>query len=296
MFVDHRHAMIRFSNIVATLTSAWILKGEQRYADHALLHLNAWFTDPETLMNPHMLYAQAINGRVTGRGIGLIDAYHLVEVAQSVNVLTNGNAIPDNQADRIKNWFGSFVIWMTTHEYGIDEMNWPINHGTVWVVTAGAMAKLVGNQEILNLCINRFKYVILANQMANDGSFPRELARTKPYGYSLFNLDAFANAAHILSTPEENLWEHITYDSKSLKLGMEFIIPYVNDKSAWPYGEDVDIWDEWPVRQSSLLFAGLAYGNKDYLNLYLEQKPNPTHPEVIRNLPIRHPAIWIERN
>ena len=43
-----------------------------------------------------MLYAQAISGRVTGRGIGLIDAYHLVEVAQSVRVLSDRNAIPDD--------------------------------------------------------------------------------------------------------------------------------------------------------------------------------------------------------
>ena len=32
--------------------------------------------------------------------------------------------------------------------------------------------------------------VLLPGQMAPDGSFPKELARTKPYSYSIFNFDA----------------------------------------------------------------------------------------------------------
>ena len=36
-----------------------------------------------TRMNPHLRYAQAIQGRVTGRGIGIIDTLHLVEVARA---------------------------------------------------------------------------------------------------------------------------------------------------------------------------------------------------------------------
>ena len=52
----------------------------------------------------------------------------------------------------------------------------------------------------------RFKDVLLPGQMAADGSFPRELKRTKPYGYSLFNLDAMATICRILSTPEDDLW------------------------------------------------------------------------------------------
>ncbi len=38
-------------------------------------------------MNPSMLYAQAIQGVAPGRGIGIIDTIHLVEVAQAALVL-----------------------------------------------------------------------------------------------------------------------------------------------------------------------------------------------------------------
>jgi hypothetical protein len=292
-FSDHRHAMIRLSEITATLTSAWLITGDRKYADKALEHLRAWFVDPNTLMNPDMLYAQAIWGRFTGRGVGLIDAYHLVEVARSAKILMENKVIPASEAEKIKEWFSSFLLWMITHPYGIDEMNAKNNHGTCWVATASAMASLTGDEKVIKMCRDRFKTVLLPSQMADDGSFPLELKRTKPYGYSLFNIDAMCNVAEILSTPEDNLFEFTTPDGKCIRKGMEFIYPFIVDKSTWPFAKDIYIWEEWPVRQSCLLFAGLALNSKKYVTTFLSLPANPVHPEVIRNLPVRHPAIWL---
>ena len=66
--------------------------------------------------------------------------------------------------------------------------------------------KLTDNIEINKLCKDRFKNILIPNQMPADGSFPLELKRTKPYVYSLFNIDTFFNVAQILSTPENNLF------------------------------------------------------------------------------------------
>ena len=285
--------MIRLSEHTATLTSAWLLTGEDKFAAKTTEHLLAWFADSVTMMNPNMLYAQAIWGRHTGRGIGLIDAYHLVEVARSAKILTENQMISGEDVIKIKAWFNEFLNWMTTHQYGIDEMNAKNNHGTCWVATAAAMASLTGNAEILQLCSERFKTVLLPSQMAEDGSFPLEIRRTKPYGYSLFNIDAFCNVAQILTSSGENLWEFETSDGKSLRKGMEFIYPFIAEKSAWPYEKDIYIWEEWPARQSSLLFAGMAYQKEEYIATYLNLPANPTHPEVIRNLAVRHPVIWL---
>jgi len=285
--------MIRFSEITSTLTSAWLLSGEQMYAEKAVEHLNAWMVDTATMMNPNMLYAQAIWGRFTGRGIGLIDAYHLVEVAQSAKLLIVNQMLPIELAKNIKSWFENFLLWMTTHQYGIEEMNAKNNHGTCWAVTAASFANLVDNKEVKKLCSDQFKSILLPEQMAENGSFPLELERTKPYGYSLFNLDALCNLAELLSTPENDLWRFKTCDGKSLQKGMEFMFPFITDKSTWPYEKDIYIWEEWPVRQSCLLFAGLALNKKKYINTYLSLPANPAHPEVIRNLPVRHPVIWL---
>lgn len=292
-FSDHRHAMVRLSEITATLTSAWLLTGEKKYAYKATEHLNAWFVDTTTRMNPNMRYAQAIWGRFTGRGIGLIDAYHLVEVAQSAKILIENRIIPKDLADGIKVWFQSFLDWMITHPYGIDEMKAKNNHGTCWVATASAMASLVGDQKMRLICTDRFKTVLLPNQMDKDGSFPLELKRTKPYGYSLFNMDAMCNVAQILSVPEDNLWE-FSAGGLTLKKGLEFIYPFIADKTKWPFIKDIYIWEEWPVRQSCLLFGGMAYSNAEYVGKYLRLPGNFTHPEVVRNVPVRHPVIWLK--
>src|SRR5438552_11987605 len=44
-FVEHRHAMIRFSIHVATLTSAWRITNNPKYAEPATKHVRAWFID-----------------------------------------------------------------------------------------------------------------------------------------------------------------------------------------------------------------------------------------------------------
>src|SRR5712692_6148233 len=67
-FVEHRRAMIRLSLIVPALAAAYKLTRDRKYSEGAARHLRAWFIDDATSMSPHLLYAQAIKGRFTGRG------------------------------------------------------------------------------------------------------------------------------------------------------------------------------------------------------------------------------------
>ena len=147
-FVGHRHAMVRLSLQVPALAAAWKLTGERRYADHALRHLRAWFIDPETVMNPHLLYAQAIKGHFTGRGIGIIDTLHLVEVARAASVLDGLDATSSTVRADVREWFSRYLTWMTTHQYGIDERNAENNHGTCWVAQAGEFARYTEQRRV----------------------------------------------------------------------------------------------------------------------------------------------------
>jgi hypothetical protein len=99
--------------------------------------------------------------------------------------------------------------------------------------------------------------------------------------------------AEILSTETDNLFEYKTPKGLNLKMGAEFLYPFVKDKSSWPYEPDVMYWKEWPVRQPFLLFAGRAYKNQDYIDLWQQLEAYPKNDEVIRNLPIRNPLIWL---
>jgi hypothetical protein len=292
-FVAHRHALIRLSVHVPALTAAWMVTRDARYAEHAARHLRAWFLDSSTRMEPHLRYAQAIKGRVTGRGIGIIDTLHLVEVARAINRIESSRALSNGERDSVKGWFSRYLEWMTTHEYGIAERDAKNNHGTCWVVQAAEFARLIGRRDLTAFCLGRVKDVLIPQQMAADGSFPLERARTKPYGYSLFNLDAMATACHILSTAGDNLWTFELSDGRGMRKALAFMAPFIADKAKWPHKPDVMYHDGWPVRHVSLLFGGLALNRSDYITLWRRLDPDPTVDEIIRNYPIRQPALWV---
>lgn len=292
-FVAHRHAMIRFSKIIGALASAYKLTGNDKYVRHALVHLKAWFVDAETLMNPNLLYAQAIKGRFTGRGIGIIDTIQLMEVAQGILVMEGSKAMNKGALTAMKNWFSQYLNWLTTHPYGQAEMNAENNHSTCWVMQVASFAKLTRNNELLDFCRDRYKTVLLPSQMGADGGFPRELKRTKPYGYSLFNLDAMTMVCLILTDKDNDLWSFQLSDGRSIKKGLEFLYPYVADKSKWSYPKDVMYWENWPVAHPFLVFGANAFNNKDWLSTWEKLDHYPQVEEVIRNLPVRHPLIWL---
>ncbi|RPH37745.1 alginate lyase, partial [bacterium] len=234
-FVHHREAMLRFSRAVSTLAAAYKLTHDEKYALRAVRHLKAWFVDDSTRMLPHLKFAQAIKGRVTGRGIGIIDTIHLIEVARAVEKLSGARSLSKAEEAAIRSWFSEYLTWITTHPYGIDEREAKNNHGTWWVAQVAAFAHLAGKSDQLEYARNRYKSVLLPSQMAPDGSFPLELKRTKPFNYSIFNLDGMAIICQILSTPEDNLWTYTLPDGRGMQKGIEFLYPFLREKSAWPF-------------------------------------------------------------
>ena len=287
-FVEHRRAMIRLSLAVPALAAAYKITKDRKYADHAARHLRAWFVDDATKMNPNLQYAQAIQGRFTGRGTGIIDTLHLVEVARAAWQIDMKPA----DLDGVKSWFASYIEWMTTHPYGIAERDAKNNHGTCWNTQVAAFAQLTGDRTQTEWCRNRYKTVLVPTQMAPDGSFPLEMARTKPYGYSLFNLDAMAILVQTLSSRDDDLWKWRMPDGRGMAKAMEFMVPFIADKKGWPKPPDVMYDKEWPVRQPSLIFAGVALDKPEYLALAQKLDPDPKVEEVLRNLPVRQPVLW----
>src|SRR5258706_6354980 len=292
-FAAHRRALMRLSVQVPALVAAWKLTKDQRYARHAALHLRAWFVDERTRMNPNLQYAQAIHGRVTGRGTGIIDTIHLVEVGRAIEIVKDSSALSTSDLCVISQWFNDYLTWMTTSKNGIEEREARNNHATCWVMQVAEFARLTGNQKLLSHCRDRFKNVLVPNQIAADGSFPEELRRTKPYGYSLFNLEAMAAVAQILSTPQDNLWTFELPGGRGLRKAVGYMATYIEDKKSWPLRPDVMYDNQWPRRQSSLLFAGLALNRADYLDLWKKLPADSNVEEVTPNFFIRQPVLWI---
>lgn len=292
-FVAHRELLLRFSIQMPALTAAWLLTRNPAFAQHAVAHLRAWFLAPATLMNPNLEYAQAIHGRNTGRSIGIIDTVHLVEVAQAALVLEQHGGISSADGNGVRAWFGRYLDWLTNSDRGHQERDQKNNHGSCWLLQAAEFATYTRNESVRELCRSRFETVLVPNQIANDGRLPLELARTKPYSYSLFDLDILGMSAQVLSDRKKDLWTFNLPDGRGLDAAFRFLFPFIQNKSRWPYRHDVEYFDDLPVRQPSLLFAGLAYHRPGYLKVWQRLDPSPTVPEVIRNHPIRQPLLWM---
>jgi hypothetical protein len=293
-FVAHRQAMRRLSKMVPTLAAAYKITEDSKYADEAVKHLNVWFVDTETRMNPNLQYSQAIKGRNEGRSIGIIDTIHLVEVAQAAKVLEDMGYLSGQQASSVNDWFSSYLDWLTTSDFGIEEKLHGNNHSTAWALQAAAFASLVDDETAMQECRDLYKNTLLPDQMAKDGSFPQEIDRTKPYGYMLFHMDVMVSLVQIISDQEHDLWNYESDDGQSIAKVLEFMYPYIQDKSEWPYKEDVMYYDKWPVRHPALLFGGLALDKPKYIDVWKTLDPDPTTPEVIRNYPIRQPVLWVD--
>ena len=293
-FKDHDVAVSRFSWIVSTQTSAYLLTGDEKYVKAAMKHLKAWFIDPETKMNPHWSYGQAIKGICTGRGAGLIDASPLIDVAQSVMYLEDSHFVSEEDILRIKEWFMTFLTWMTTHQYGISEMNAKNNHGTWYHAQIAAYAKLTDNKELLKLCHDRLFEILLPNQMSADGSFPQELARTKPYSYSLFNLDALSVLTLILSDGTWDLWNKTLPDGRGLTRGIDFMMPFIRDISKWPFPKDVTGWEDQPGRRTFILLDAIARNNTESFSLWQELDKKMHHDDSMASFPLKCPLLWLD--
>lgn len=62
------------------------------------------------------------------------------------------------------------------------------NHSTWWAAQVAVFADLTDRKDLLEVCRQQIKK-LLAVQMDGRGAFPDELSRTKPYNYTLFNLE-----------------------------------------------------------------------------------------------------------
>jgi len=267
---------------VPTLAAAWRLTGDARYAAAAGRHLRAWFLDPRRGWRRTSGTRRPFHGITTGRPQGVIDTLHLVEVARAIEAST---ARPPCRPPRAtvcaagsaNTWPGSPPTRTrsrsATPEQPRDLLASP--GGRLRAPRERPGADGVGTGEVQD------------RHRARPGGGGRELSeelrRTKPYGYSLFNLEALAGVAQTLSTKDDDLWTFELADGRGLRRALAYNGPYIRDKKTWTKPPDVMYDAEWPRRQSSLLFGGLALGHPEYVALWKTLPADSTVEEVVRN-------------
>jgi hypothetical protein len=292
-FNHHRQIVKELHLAVAALGAAYTITGDDRYVAKAAELLRVFFLDHETWINPNLQFAQAIPGVSPGRGTGIIDTLHMIEIPRAIEAMAKSDAMPREVLAGLKKWFGDYADWMVTSKNGHDEAAAKNNHAVAFYLQLAVFAQFTDDSEKLAQCRRQFKDVFVAKQMAPDGSFPAELARTKPYGYSIFQLDNMVTLCQVLSIPADDLWKFEGPDGRSIRKAVAFMYPYLADKSKWPKKPDIQAWDGWPARQPSLLFAGIAFDEPRYLELWKKLPVDPENPEVQRNIAITQPVLWV---
>jgi hypothetical protein len=236
--------MGRMANAVKVLSLAYYLTGEERYAGHAAKLLRAWFLDEAMHMNPHLKYGQFIPGVTDGRGIGIIDTTRLLPVVDAVGLLHGSRSWTRADQAGLERWFRAYLTWLRTSKLGQDEAAGTNNHGTWYDAQMAAFALFVGDSDTANQVLEQSKAKRIARQIEPDGRQPRELGRTKSFGYSLGNLDGMFALATLGDRLGIDLWRYETKDGRGIRQALEYLIPFGTGDKKWtkeqlgkmPYG------------------------------------------------------------
>ncbi|CAN5412260.1 hypothetical protein BH11BAC3_BH11BAC3_45400 [soil metagenome] len=217
---------------VNTLALAWYFSHDAKYAQHASKLLKVWFLDADTKMNPNLDFAQAVKGRATGRGYGLIDTRHFVKLVDGIGLLNGASCWKAADQKGMQDWFAAFLNWMQTSKNGKDEMNTVNNHRVWYDEQRLAYALFTGNttlaKEVVASAQNQ-----LEKQMDDNGSFPLEMKRTISLHYTLFVLDPFFTIAQLAQHIGIDFWQYKTPNGKSLQKGFDVLLPYLMEEKVW---------------------------------------------------------------
>jgi hypothetical protein len=251
----------RLTSAVATLGLAFALTGRDEYGAQAARLVRVWFLDPATRMNPHLKYGQGIPGINEGRGIGIIETRGLPDMLDGVLLLEGSRHWTASDEAGLQAWMRAYLKWLTESQYGQDEGRNGNNHETWYDVQVAGLALYTGQQEIARRTLEGSRLRI-ARQFEPDGRQPRELERTRSWDYSEFNLTAFFNLARLGERVGVDLWTYRTADGRSLRQGLDFLVPYAAGDRKWP---DPQITDFRPgVIHGLLRRAAVAWNEPKY--------------------------------
>jgi hypothetical protein len=219
---------------VSTLALAFYFTGDEKYADKATQLLRVFFLNPETKMNPNLNFGQGIPGEVDGRAAGLISARGFVDLMDALSLLENSKSWTPDDHQQMRAWLEKYLDWLTTSKIGVGEMDAKNNHGSFCDDQAAAIALYLGKtnyaRQLLLQQTNR-----IAHQIEADGHEPFELARTKSFGYSSFNLRALMDMASLAQNQGIDLWHFRGTNGGSIYRAIWFMAQYADPTNKWPF-------------------------------------------------------------
>lgn len=268
-----RMPLSKMARSVYTLSIAYYLTNDYKYAEKAVENLRIWFIDKKTKMNPNMNFGQTIPGRYDGkgRGEGVLDTYSFVEMLDGVELLKSSKELSNKENQALNEWFSTYLNWMLTSEIGKEENDAKNNHGVAFDVQVTRYALFVGKEDIARKFINDFPAKRLFKQIEPNGAQPLELARTTAFGYSVYNLTHFIDMSIMAKSLNIDLFNATSTDGRNITKAIEFLLPYLGKpQTEFPYQQIKD-WEK--VQKGfcwQLLRADKFMPNPVYKNMYIK--------------------------
>ncbi|MFF3754374.1 alginate lyase family protein [Streptomyces sp. NPDC002018] len=226
-------------NSTTTLSLAWYYTGRRAYAEHAAEILRTWFVTPATRMNPNLNHGQFIPCLYDGRAIGIIDfSQQYTSVLDALAILDTGApGWTRSDRDGMRAWNEDFLDWLVDSPFGKQESAARNNHGTFMDMLVAGLALATGDRDLARTLVRDSRTKRIDPQIAADGSQPQELARTRSWHYSTFDLVAYTRLAAIGRQVGVDLWSYRGPQGQSLFKAVDYLLPAATGAAPWPHPE-----------------------------------------------------------
>ena len=225
----------KMTKAVQELSLAYYLTGDERYAKKVADLVRTWFITPATRMNPNLKYAQFVPGLDIIRASGVLEGNRCRRVIDGVGLIAGSPNWTAADDAALKAWFAEMLDYLQNSPQGKDEANQPNNHGSWFFVQAATYALYTDDKPLAKQLIETSFKARIASQLNADGFQPEEGARTQSLHYHRYNLLALLDLAMLGDRVGLDLWDYKTSDGKSLRLALDFLVPYVTGDEKWPH-------------------------------------------------------------
>lgn len=224
-----RVRMARMTRSVIILSIASREYANPVYAEAAVSLLDTWFLNPQTRMNPHLKYAQALPG-ARSNGVGIIDSYGFYYLLEQIEWLIEENYICSDMERGLRNWFHSLASWMMRSRDGRKERRRPNNHGTSFDVQLLRYQLFCGMRLRSKLQLSRSLPRRLVTQIDAKGQQPHEWTRATSLYYHWFNLRMLVHLCDLGRLMGKDMF---SYQGR-LESAFGFLEPYLDCPEDWP--------------------------------------------------------------
>lgn len=223
------------------LSKAFYITREIKYYRSFIIQIRTWFIDESTYMMPTFEYAQIIPGQNMnkGRSTGMIDAYILNSLIESVRLVNSVKRIDKRTMRALKEWFYAFA---SDSESRFNKIFMQANNNVslAYDVLLTNMYLFCDQEKEAVAIVDNFYERRINVQIKEDGSQPSELARTNAYAYSLYNLTHIIDMCYLARYWYPNYYQE---HRERIDKAFDFLGQYVDNPQTFPY-QQISGWEE----------------------------------------------------